>query len=70
MTLRRVCLLAATALPLVYGQADWPNPGNDPGGMKYSTLKQITPSNVNRLRRPEWIFAASSRSRSTSSATA
>ena len=42
MTLPRVLLAAATALPLMFAQADWPNPGNDPGGMKYSTLKQIT----------------------------
>jgi glucose dehydrogenase len=28
---------------------DWPTVGNDPGGMKYSPLTQITPANVNRL---------------------
>jgi quinoprotein glucose dehydrogenase len=29
--------------------ADWPTVGNDPGSMKYSPLKQITPANVARL---------------------
>ena len=28
---------------------DWPTVGNDPGGMKYSTLTQITPANVSKL---------------------
>jgi quinoprotein glucose dehydrogenase len=28
---------------------DWPTVGNDPGGMKYSPLTQITPANVTRL---------------------
>jgi glucose dehydrogenase len=28
---------------------DWPTVGNDPGGMKYSPLTQITPGNVTRL---------------------
>src|SRR6478735_6680360 len=55
MNLRRVCVVAVAALPLLYGQADWPNPGNDPGGMKYSTLKQITPANVNKLVRA-WTY--------------
>lgn len=40
--------LSLSALPLC-AQADWPNVGNDPGGMKYSTLTQITPANVNKL---------------------
>src|SRR5437763_15320504 len=55
MTLRLACLVTVTALPLLYAQADWPNPGNDPGGMKYSTLKQITPANVNKLVRA-WTY--------------
>jgi quinoprotein glucose dehydrogenase len=29
---------------------DWPEYGKDPGGMRYSTLTQITPANVNRLK--------------------
>jgi quinoprotein glucose dehydrogenase len=51
----RVSLLAAASLSLVYAQADWVYPGNDPGGMKYSTLKQITPANVNKLVRA-WTY--------------
>jgi len=41
----------ATAVPpaMLHAQADWPTVGNDPGGMKYSTLTQITPANVNNL---------------------
>jgi quinoprotein glucose dehydrogenase len=31
------------------GPKDWPSVGNDPGGMKYSPLNQITPENVSRL---------------------
>ena len=53
--MRRTLLLAADSVPLVFAQADWPNPGNDPGGMKYSTLKQITPANVNKLVRA-WTY--------------
>src|ERR1043166_9656539 len=55
MTLRVVCVLTVAALPLLHAQADWPNPGNDPGGMKFSTLKQITPANVNKLVRT-WTY--------------
>src|SRR5687767_8525250 len=29
--------------------ADWPNPGNDKGGTRYSTLDQINRQNVTRL---------------------
>src|SRR5947209_901018 len=55
MRLARLLMFAATLLSLTYGQADWPNPGNDPGGMKYSTLKQITPANVTKLARA-WTY--------------
>ena len=55
MTLCRVLLLTATSVSLAFAQADWPNPGNDPGGMKYSTLKQITPANVSKLVRA-WTY--------------
>src|ERR671912_2979150 len=34
---------------------DWPTVGNDPGGMKYSPLTQITPANVTRLTRA-WTY--------------
>jgi len=35
--------------------ADWPTVGNDPGGMKYSTLTQITPGNVSQLTQA-WTY--------------
>jgi quinoprotein glucose dehydrogenase len=49
MKMLRVSLTALLAAPLLHAQADWPNVGGDAGGMKYSTLKQITPANVNKL---------------------
>ncbi|MGH9614099.1 MAG: pyrroloquinoline quinone-dependent dehydrogenase, partial [Bryobacteraceae bacterium] len=36
-------------------QGEWPAYGNDPGGMRYSPLKQIDRSNVQRLK-VAWIF--------------
>ena len=43
------------AIAPLYGQLpqgpnDWPNYGGDPGHMKYSALKQITPQNVSKLQ--------------------
>jgi glucose dehydrogenase len=35
--------------------AEWPNYGNDPGGMRYSTLAQINRENVAKLK-VAWIF--------------
>ena len=34
---------------------DWPTVGNDPGGMKFSPLTQITPANVSRLTKA-WTY--------------
>ena len=34
---------------------DWPNVGNDPGGMRFSSLTQITPANVSKLARA-WTY--------------
>src|SRR6185437_522893 len=34
---------------------DWPTYGHDPGGMRYSPLKQITPANVAGLQ-PAWVY--------------
>jgi quinoprotein glucose dehydrogenase len=34
---------------------EWPNYGNDPGGMRYSTLTQISRENVSKLK-VAWIF--------------
>jgi glucose dehydrogenase len=49
---------AQTASDLSAGalaKADWPTVGNDPGGMKYSPLAEITPANVARLT-PAWSY--------------
>ncbi len=37
------------------GETDWPAYGNDPGGMRYSPLRQIDASNVAKLR-VAWTF--------------
>jgi quinoprotein glucose dehydrogenase len=34
---------------------NWPMPGRDPGGTRYSTLTQITPANVNQLK-VAWVY--------------
>ena len=44
-------LLCAAA----FAQTDWPSFGNDPGAMRYSTLRQIDRDNIARLK-PAWIF--------------
>lgn len=47
------------ALPLLatlaFAQTDWPTFGNDPGAMRYSSLRQIDTRNVERLK-PAWTF--------------
>ena len=44
-------LLAALAVPAsAAGPDDWPTLGRDPGGMRFSPLRQITPANVGRLQ--------------------
>lgn len=41
------CALFCPSLPAqAAGQGGWPNYGNDPGGTRYSSLRQITPANV------------------------
>jgi quinoprotein glucose dehydrogenase len=44
-------LLAAIA----FGQTDWPSFGNDPGAMRYSSLRQVHAENVGHLK-PAWTF--------------
>lgn len=46
---RLVPAIALLALAALYA-ADWPNYGNDPGGSRYSTAKQITRANVAQLK--------------------
>lgn len=54
-----VSLLCAALGCAAYGQsgtaAEWPNYGNDPGGMRYSQLAQINRANVATLR-VAWTF--------------
>jgi glucose dehydrogenase len=38
-----------------FAQTDWPSYGNDPGAMRYSTLRQIHAGNVERLKRA-WML--------------
>src|SRR5688500_2033586 len=57
---RLVPIVAVTGLALSAGIAaqttnDWPTVGNDPGGMKYSSLTQITPDNVSKLAKA-WTY--------------
>lgn len=39
----------------VRSESDWPNYGNDPGGMRHSSLSQINQENVGKLK-IAWIF--------------
>jgi quinoprotein glucose dehydrogenase len=47
--------LAASACLAGTGTVEWPNYGNDPGGMRFSPLTQIDRGNVAQLR-PAWTF--------------
>ncbi len=55
--IRRIAISAfILAFPAaVLSQTDWPTYGHDPGGMRYSPLKQITPANVATLT-PAWTY--------------
>jgi quinoprotein glucose dehydrogenase len=39
----------------VRSESDWPNYGNDPGGMRHSALSQINRENVAKLK-VAWVF--------------
>ena len=59
-TLMRWAVSAAfltCGLALTHAQSpnDWPTVGNDPGGMKFSTLSQITADNVAKLQKA-WTY--------------
>src|SRR5206468_1904502 len=47
---------AAAAPPPIAGDGDWPLPGRDVGGTRFSTLAQIRPDNVARLT-AAWTFS-------------
>jgi quinoprotein glucose dehydrogenase len=48
-------LASLTASSQVSGDTEWPNYGNDAGGMRYSPLSQINRENVQRLK-TAWVF--------------
>ena len=50
---RYAALLLLSAAGLA--QTDWPSYGNDPGAMRYSSLRQIDTGNVEQLK-PAWTF--------------
>ena len=50
---RYAALLLLSAAGLA--QTDWPSYGNDPGAMRYSSLRQINTGNVEQLK-PAWTF--------------
>jgi glucose dehydrogenase len=52
-----LCLVFANSLSRgqAAGDTEWPNYGNDPGGMRYSPLSQINRENVSKLK-VAWIF--------------
>jgi quinoprotein glucose dehydrogenase len=50
-----VCALAAHESASPEAAANWPMPGRDPGGTRYSPLKQITPANVSQLK-VAWVY--------------
>jgi quinoprotein glucose dehydrogenase len=52
-----VAALVCGGLAVVEAQTPtgWPSVGNDPGGMKYSALTQITPANVSGLKKA-WTY--------------
>ena len=51
--LRYAALLLLAAVG--FAQTDWVSYGNDPGAMRYSSLRQIHSGNVERLK-PAWTF--------------
>src|SRR5262249_35852069 len=51
----RLAFAAATLTGAAFAQTDWPTFGHDLGGSRYSTLKQIDPTNVNKLVRA-WTY--------------
>jgi len=47
--------IVSLMLPALYGQNDWPSYAHDPGGQRYSPLKQINATNVSKLV-PAWSY--------------
>ena len=53
--MRILVLTILGSAPFLSAQTDWPAYGHDPGGMRYSPLKQITSKNVAKLELA-WTF--------------
>jgi quinoprotein glucose dehydrogenase len=53
--------VASVFAAALYGQTDWPSYGHDPGGMRFSPLKQINAGNVSKLARV-WTYDISNQS--------
>jgi quinoprotein glucose dehydrogenase len=51
----RIAALACALAAGAFAQNDWPNFGNDPGAMRYSSLRQIDAANIARVRLA-WTF--------------
>src|SRR5580704_19779486 len=56
LAMMRYVLLPLLAM-VAFAQTDWPSYGNDPGAMRYSSLRQIDAANVERLK-AAWTFRA------------
>src|SRR6266571_6438136 len=50
MRIRYWAAFLTVAICVVQAQTDWPVYGHDPGGMRFSPLKQINPKNVSKLQ--------------------
>src|SRR5271155_3246980 len=50
-----LCLCVGVCGAQDSAKAEWPNYGNDPGGMRYSPLTQINRENVAKLK-VAWVF--------------
>lgn len=50
MTVFKSILLACIALPVLYGESDWPGYAGDPSGQRYSPITQINTKNVSKLK--------------------
>src|SRR5579862_1829667 len=46
---------AQSSAPAADPAKEWPTYGHDPGGMRFSPLKQITPENVGKLK-VAWVY--------------
>jgi glucose dehydrogenase len=48
--MRVLCVISVLGVRLLTAQTDWPVFGHDPGGMRYSPLKQINTKNAQQLK--------------------